>query len=76
MLKLDFQLNTDSLFCVLTVKPPSIILRSMSQENALKETKIRRLPPFKTVDSNNSVTRIECNSTRYPIEKENKTKSS
>ena len=35
---IEFQLNTDfpSQFCVFTVKSPSVIQRSVSQENAYK----------------------------------------
>ena len=42
---IDFQLNTDSpsQFCVFTVKTPSVTQRSVSQENAYKKAKTRRL---------------------------------
>ena len=42
---IDFQLNTDFPFqlCVFTVKSPSVTQRSVSQENAYKKSKTRRL---------------------------------
>ena len=42
---IDFQLNTDfsSQFCVFTVKSPRVTQRSVSQENAYKMSKTRRL---------------------------------
>ena len=42
---IDFQLNTDfpCQFCVFAVKSPSVTQRSVSQENAYKRAKNRRL---------------------------------
>ena len=45
---IDFQLNKDipSQFCVFTVKSPSVIQRSVSQENAFrKEHKVKTRVP-------------------------------
>ena len=60
---IDFELNTDSLphFTFFSVKSPSVTQRSVSKENAFKESK--NLLPFlcKTIGSNNSFTLIENN---------------
>ena len=57
---IDLQLNTDFpfQFCVFTVKSPSVTQRSVSQENAFKQSKT--LSPFlrRTIGSNNSFTLI------------------
>ena len=55
-------MDDDDEFCVFTAKSPSVTQRSVSQENAFKKSKTRRLFFFrKIIGSNSSFTLIENN---------------